>query len=70
MKSGWRVPWWDLIFMGLTVAAAVLLVQYSIARGGRPGVRDRPLLIEARVSRPLPETLAQLAPGGAEATGE
>jgi hypothetical protein len=65
MKTDWMVRWWDLVFVGLTVAAATLLVQYSIGRGGHLVVRDRPLLIEARVSRPLPEILAQMAPGDA-----
>jgi hypothetical protein len=65
MKSDWMVRWWDLVFVGLIVAAATLLVQYSIDHGGRPMVRDRPLVVEVRVSRPLPGTLEQMAPGDA-----
>ncbi len=65
MKSDWTLRWWDVIALTLAMAAAVMVVQYSISRSAIEKDFVGVALVIVRVPKPLPEVVAQLDPGNA-----
>ncbi|MBN1596056.1 hypothetical protein JW933_09040 [candidate division FCPU426 bacterium] len=63
MKSDWTIRWWDIVALTMAMGAAVMVVQYSIARGTNLEGTSGLALVEVRVPKPLPELVAQLAQG-------
>jgi hypothetical protein len=55
----------DAVALGLTLVAAVLLIQYSLARSGKPALLSQPVVLEVRLPRPIPAVIARVAPGDA-----
>lgn len=55
----------DWLALLLTIIAAVLVIQYSLARGGRPVFYNRPLEVSVRLPRPIPAVMERVSPGDA-----
>jgi hypothetical protein len=61
-KNFHRGEW---LALALTVLASVLVIQYSLSRGGKPSWLKQPVVIHVRVPRPLPDLINQISPGDA-----
>ena len=55
----------DLLAVALTLAAAALVIQYSLARGGRPAFYKNPLEVTVRLPRPIPAVMERVSAGDA-----
>ncbi len=68
MKSDWTLRWWDVIALLAAMVAAVLAVQYGLARRGAAPPPGHPEAgqawrIQVRVFAPLPAVAARVKTG-------
>jgi hypothetical protein len=65
MKSIRLFNGWDLLAVALTLVAAALVIQYSLARGGKPAFYKQPLDVSVRLPRPIPAVMERVSAGDA-----
>ncbi len=65
MKSNRWLNGWDVLAVVLTLLAAVLVIQYSLARGGKPNAYKQPMDVTVRLPRPIPAVMERVSAGDA-----